>query len=149
MKRIRLLVAIAIAASAGTALVANAKQNRAPVAMTADALSWQDFSPQRPGVKIAQVSGDRLKGAWKGFVKYPPGTKAGLHTHGADLEIVVISGSFSFGESADKEKSYGPGSYILIPAGAPHTNSTTEETVMFEAQPAKFEAKPFKAAPVK
>ena len=149
MKRIRLVIAAAIAASAGAALVAKAaNENRAPVAVTADALSWQDFSPQRPGVKIAQVSGDRLNGAWKGFVKYPPGSKAGLHTHGADLEIVVISGSFRFGESSDREKVYGPGSYIFIPAGMAHTNSTTEDTTMFEAQPAKFDAKPV-AAPAK
>lgn len=145
MKRIRLIVAVAVAALAGTALVASAKQGKV-VAKAADELSWDDFSPQRPGVKIAQVSGDRLEGGWKGFVRYPPGSKAGLHAHGSDLELVVVSGSFRFGESSETEKSYGPGSYLFIPAGTPHTNSTTEETVLFEAQPGKFDTKPIAAA---
>lgn len=149
MKRLRIVFAVVIAASAGAALVAKAaNQGSAAVAVTADALTWQDFSPQRPGVKIAQVSGDRLNGAWKGFVKYPPGTKAGPHTHGADLEIVVISGSFRFGESQDREKVYGPGSYIFIPAGMVHTNGTTEDAMLFEAQPARFDTKPV-ATPAK
>ena len=149
MKGMRLVVAVAIAASAGAALVTNAAQNKGAVAMGAETLSWQDFSPQRPGVKIAQVSGDRLNGAWKGFVKYPAGTKAGPHTHGADLEIVVVSGSFRFGEGSDAEKVYGPGSYIFIPAGTVHTNSTSEPAMLFEAQPAKFDTKPLAAAPAK
>jgi uncharacterized RmlC-like cupin family protein len=141
MTRIRLVVVGVVAALAATALVANASQKKS-VAASADTLSWSDFSPQRPGVKVAQVSGDRFTGGWKGFVRYPPGTKAALHSHGSDLELVVVSGSFRFGDSAETEKSYGPGSYIFIPAGMPHTNSTTEDALLFEAQPGKFDTKP-------
>lgn len=144
MKRIRLGVFVALAALTGTALVAGAKDRKA-VAATPDALSWTEFSPQRPGTKVAQVSGDRSKGAWKGFVKYPPGAKAALHTHSADLELVVVSGSFRFGEGSGEEKAFGPGSYIFVPAGMPHTNSTTEETVIFEVQPGPFDTKPVPA----
>jgi hypothetical protein len=138
MAGIRLTVALGIGALAATALVAHADQRKA-MAAAPDALSWTEFSPQRPGVMIAQVSGDRFTGAWKGFVKYPPGSKAGLHAHGADLELVVVSGSFRFGNGSEAEKAYGPGSYIFIPAGMPHTNSTPEATVLFESQAGKFD----------
>jgi quercetin dioxygenase-like cupin family protein len=148
MNRIRFIVAIVIAAVMGTALVAQAKQKQA-ITAAAEELTWKEFDPRRPGAKLAAVSGDHTKGSWKGFVKYPPGAKATLHTHSADLEIVVISGSFKFGDGSDTEKAYGPGSYLFVPAGMPHTNSTTEETTLFEAQPAKFDTKPAAAPAAK
>jgi quercetin dioxygenase-like cupin family protein len=140
MKRNRLIVAIAIATALATALVAEAKQKQA-VTAAADTLSWKDFNPQRPGVKVAAVSGDLTKGAWKGLLKYPAGNKAPLHTHSADSVIVVISGTFRFGDTSENEKPYGPGSYIFVPAGMPHTNSTPEETMIFIEQPAKYDTK--------
>lgn len=148
MKPIRLIPAIAIAAALETAPVTEAKQENAATA-AADTLSWKEFNPQRPGVKVADVSGDHSKGAWKGFVKYPAGNKAALHAHNANLEIVVVSGTFNFGEVSDKEKPYGPGSYIFIPAGMAHTNSTTEDCTIFVSQPARYDARPVAAAATK
>jgi quercetin dioxygenase-like cupin family protein len=140
MKRNRLIVAIAIATALAVAAVAEAKQQRA-VTAAADTLSWKEFNPQRPGVKVAEISGDHTTGAWKGIVKYPAGNKAPLHTHSADLTIVVISGTFRFGDTSESEKPYGPGSYIFVPAGMPHTNSTPEEGTVFIEQPAKYDTK--------
>jgi anti-sigma factor ChrR (cupin superfamily) len=105
MKSIRLILAIAIATALGTGFVAEAKQKKV-VTAAADTLSWKEFNPQRPGAQVAEVSGDHTKGAWKGFLKHPAGNKAPLHTHSADVEIVVISGTFNFGESPDSEKPY-------------------------------------------
>lgn len=148
MKAVRLLVVPVVVVLLGTALVVEANEKKA-VTRAADALTWEDFSPQRPGVKMAKISGDHFQGSWKAFVRYPAGAKAKLHSHGADLELVVVSGSFHLGDGSGEEKRYGPGSYLFIPAGMPHTNSTTEETTLFESQPGKFDTTPVAAAAAK
>jgi uncharacterized RmlC-like cupin family protein len=141
MRKSRIALVLGLAALLGTATLAEAKRKEV-VARAADALSFKDLSPQRPGVTVADVSGDHAKGAWKGFVKYPGPTKADVHTHSADAEIVVISGTFSYGDAPDAEKPYGPGSYIRIPAGVPHSNSTTEPCEIFLIMNGKYDTKP-------
>lgn len=140
MKMAWAVLAIVMAGAPGLTLGAQAKDKKLVTTAT-DALSWGDLSPQRPGVKVADVAGDHTKGAWKGLVKYPGVTKSGLHKHSADLEIVVVSGTFNFGETPDAEKPYGPGSYIRVPAGVPHSNSTAEECTIFITQPGKYDTK--------
>lgn len=111
-------------------------------AITADALKWDVLSAKGPDVKIATVSGDNTKGAWAGFIKFPAGSKSGIHTHSSDLKMVVVSGTFHYGPTPETEKNYGAGSYILIPANLPHSNSQPDGALLYAEQPGKFDVKP-------
>jgi uncharacterized RmlC-like cupin family protein len=119
-------------------------QTQKAVAITADALTWQEMSAKGSGVMIATVSGDYTQGAWAGFVRFPAGSKSGVHTHSSDLKIVVVSGTFHYGSTPDTEKNYGAGSYVFIPANLPHSNSQPEGALLYGEQPGKFDNKPVK-----
>jgi len=126
------------------AQAAGGDEARKATAIPADALKWEEMSAKAPDVKIAMVSGDYTKGAWAGFVRFPAASKSGVHTHSSDLKIVVVSGTFHYGPSPETEKSYGPGSYVLIPANLPHSNSQPEGALLYGEQADKFDNKPVK-----
>ncbi len=123
--------------------LARGEEKRA-AALAADALKWEALTAKGPDVKIATVSGDHTKGAWAGFIKFLPDSKSGVHTHSSDMKIVVISGEFHYGTTPETEKSYGPGSYVLIPANLPHSNSQPQGALLYGEQPGMFDAKPVK-----
>ena len=58
------------------------------------------------------------------------------------MKIVIVSGTWKYGPTSETEASYSPGSYILIPAGVPHTNSQPGEVLMFIEQGGKFDNTP-------
>jgi len=66
---------------------------------------------------------------------FPPGYKSNPHTHPGNLNITVITGSFNLvlsgnPDSAAVAKTYGPGSFVIIPANQPHFEWFTERSVM-------------------
>lgn len=66
---------------------------------------------------------------------FPAGYKSNPHTHPGNLNITVITGSFNLAindnyDSPEKPLIYGPGSFVIIPAGVPHFEWFTEKTVM-------------------
>jgi hypothetical protein len=146
MKTSRLLTVTLIAIAAALVLThaAGSDEMHKAAAITADALAWQELSAKGSGVMIATVSGDYTQGAWAGFLRFPAGSKSGVHTHSSDLKIVVVSGTFHYGSTPETEKSYGPGSYVLIPANIPHSNSQAEGALLYTEQPGKFDSKPVK-----
>jgi quercetin dioxygenase-like cupin family protein len=145
MKTIRIAMVVAILMTAALSLAPTARgEETKAVARAADGLKWEPLSAKGPDVKIAIVSGDHTKGAWAGFVKFPAGTKSGVHTHSSDIKIVVISGDFHYGATPETEKSYGPGSYVLIPANLPHSNSQPQGALLYGEQPGMFDSKPVK-----
>jgi quercetin dioxygenase-like cupin family protein len=145
MKTIRMatLIAVAMAVTLSLTHAARGEEHKS-VAIAADGLKWEALTVKGPDVKIATVSGDHTKGAWAGFVKFPAGSKSGVHTHSSDIKIVVISGAFHYGATPETEKSYGPGSYILIPANLPHSNSQAQGALLYGEQPGMFDSKPVK-----
>ena len=144
MKTSRLLTLTVTAVAAVLFLTRSASGDEANKAagIAADALKWEEMSAKAPGVKIAIVSGDYTKGAWAGFVKFPAGSKSDVHTHSSDLKIVVVSGTFRYGDTPKTEKAYGAGSYVLIPANLPHSNSQPEGVLLYGEQADKFDNKP-------
>ena len=122
---------------AATALLAVQTQS-----ISADALQWSEMSAKAPGVMIATVAGNWKDGAYSAFIKFPPGSKSPLHTHSSEMKVVVVSGVFHYAADGKTEQEYGPGSYILIPAGMPHTNSQAEGALLFVEQPGRFDNKP-------
>ena len=122
---------------------------RTPVVVPAADLKWTDLDPQRgPGVKIADVSGDHTKGAFSGFIKFPAGFAAPLHTHTNAVKIVVISGTFVQQPEGKAEFRLGPGSYLFQPGGDyKHTTGCDKasECLVFAEGIGKFDLLPVEA----
>jgi quercetin dioxygenase-like cupin family protein len=87
-------------------------------------IKWQDAPSIGPGAKTAVIDGDPKSSAL--FVmrlKVPPKTTIKLHTHPANENVTVLSGTLYFAAS-DKfdpkiAKAFGPGSYFSIAQGKP------------------------------
>jgi uncharacterized RmlC-like cupin family protein len=116
------------------------------VALAPEALRWREMSAKAPGVMITEVRGEYAAGPWSGFVRFPAGSKSGIHTHSSDMKIVVVKGTWHYGPSTEQEKRYGPGSYVFIPAELPHSNSQPEEVLMYIEQSGRFDNKPVASA---
>jgi quercetin dioxygenase-like cupin family protein len=141
------LAPITVIAAAAALFITQATvggEARKASAVAADALKWEELSSKGAGVKIATVSGEHTKGAWAGFVKFPAGSKSGVHTHSSDIKIVVVSGTFQYGDTPETERKYGAGSYVFIPANLPHSNSQPEGALLYGEQPGKWDTNPVK-----
>ena len=118
------------------------------VMMPAADLKWKDLSGGPPGVQIAELWGDHTKGAYGAFQKFPAGFSAPLHTHTADMRIVVVSGTFIHTPEGKPEVRLGPGSYLFQPGGNyRHTSSCDKasECVVFIESSGAFDIKPVEA----
>ncbi len=142
--RLATVTVIAMAAALFLPRAARGDEARKASAVATDALKWEELSAKATGVKIATVSGEYTKGAWAGFIKFPAGSKSGIHTHSSDLKIVVVSGTFHYGDTPETERNYVAGSYVFIPANLPHSNSQPEGALMYAEQPGKFDNNPVK-----
>ena len=87
------------------------------VVMPAADLKWTDLGPGAPGVKVADLWGDRAKGSFGAFFKLPAGFAAPLHTHTHDTRVVIVSGTYVQAPEGKPEFRLGPGSYFLQPGG--------------------------------
>ncbi|HWZ90963.1 MAG TPA: DUF4437 domain-containing protein [Polyangiaceae bacterium] len=110
------------------------------IALDAADLQW-DAIPDSGGVSSAALEGEIERGAYKAFIKFPPGASYPLHFHSADLRLVVVSGSYLYALEGQATKKYGPGSYIFVPGGLKHTSGCDRGSacVFFQEQPAKFD----------
>ncbi len=104
--------------------------------MPAD-IKWNDAPSVGPGAKIAVIEGDpKSSGAFVMRLKVPPKTKIGVHTHPADENVTILSGTLHFaaGDKFDAKtaKSFGPGSYFSIAKGRPMFAYTTNKEVVLQ-----------------
>jgi hypothetical protein len=122
-------------------------KGKEPLTMSPDDLKWTEV-PNTNGVQVAAIKGDMTKGAYDAFGKFPAGTEHPLHTHSNDVEVVVISGTFTYGPEGGPVKKYGPGSYLMIPGNMKHTSGcdAAAPCILFQEQPGKFDFKPVDAA---
>ena len=85
---------------------------------------------------IYLVSDRNYSGLFVERSTFPVGYDQGTpHTHSTDFYITVLEGAmyFSFGEKYDttlKMKPYGPGSFIIVPAGKPHYEWFKQKSVL-------------------
>jgi quercetin dioxygenase-like cupin family protein len=91
-----------------------------------------------PGVAIALVAGNPKDGPYTIRAKFSPGVKIPAHYHPDERVVTVISGTYWFaaGDKFDDAaiKPYGPGTVIVVPAGAPHFSACKDgEAVVQEA----------------
>src|SRR5215470_640192 len=114
---------IAVAALAAAALLpwaVDAKGGGKAVTIPAGDLKWKDAGPDSPGVQLAVVAGDPMKGAGKFFVKLPSGFSVPLHHHTADHFSVVVSGTLV--QNVDgTDFTFTPGSYFSYTGKKQHT----------------------------
>jgi quercetin dioxygenase-like cupin family protein len=114
--------------------------------ITYAAASSADFkaSPSK-GVYEAVIWGDMEKGPHATFTKFDPGYDAGMHSHTADISIVVIKGAYLYKDDAG-EKRVGPGDYLRVPGGHKHWSGgdKTEGAVFYEEGSGKFDVIPAK-----
>jgi quercetin dioxygenase-like cupin family protein len=96
---------------------------------------------------MAVVWGDPAKGPHGAFHKFKPGFDAGLHSHSADMRIVVISGTIIAGAEGGAEKKLPPGSYEYQPHGVKHVTKCDAGSgcVIFVTASGKFDLTPAEA----
>ena len=126
---ILLLSGLIIAAS--TEALAQKKMKKEMTAVKLQDLKWEQEKDAPPGVMGADVWGDRHKGAYGGYSKFPADAKFPLHYHTNDFKGIVISGSITAtGEDGTKHNG-GPGDYFSVPAGHRHTTEVGPEGATF------------------
>lgn len=95
-------------------------------------VKWTDAPSIGPGVKTAVVDGDpKSTGPFVLRLKVPPKSKIRVHTHPADENVTILSGTLYFapGDKFDTKaaKAFGPGSYFSIGKGKPMFAYTTDK----------------------
>ena len=147
MKRLTLglgLLGVLMATTFGTAQKASTSNNMKDVIyVAADKATFQQLPTG--GVGMATVWGDPEKGVHGTFTKFEPGYDAGMHTHTADVWIVVIKGAYLYKDDAG-EKRVGPGEFLRVPGGHKHWSGgdKTEGALFYEEASGKFDSIPAK-----
>lgn len=100
-------------------------------------IKWNDAPSIGPGAKTAVIDGDpKSTGPFVMRLKIPPKTKIGVHTHPADENVTVLSGTlyFAAGDKFDTKtaKAFGPGSYFSIGKGEPMFAYTTNKEAILQ-----------------
>jgi len=146
-----LLPAAVFAQQPGAAKTTTAPKARAgaPVFKPAADLKWSDLDPNgAPGVKVADLWGDHTKGPFGAFFKLPAGFVAPLHTHTANMKLVIVSGTYIQAPDGKPEMRLGAGSYLFQPGGNyRHTTSCDKaaDCVFFVDGDGAFDLKPVQA----
>jgi len=106
------------------------------VGVAPDGLKWSAGPAALPkGAQIAVLFGDPSKeGGFAYRLKLPPGFKVAAHTHPADENVTVISGSLHFGMGPKLDEQKGDalkaGGFVQFSKGMQHYAWFTEETVI-------------------
>ena len=123
-----------------TTVSAQKKAKKEATLWAAENIKWEEMKNGPPGVMTATLWGDMNKGGYGALVKFPANMKHPLHTHEHDIKTVVISGIFTYAPEGGEEKSYGAGSYLVIPANIKHLSGCGSDGVtFFMEQPGKFD----------
>jgi hypothetical protein len=135
--------ALAEEAKAGTAKAKPAAKPAALVTMTPDELKWVP-NPANADVMMAVVWGDPATGPHAAFHKFKPGFNAGLHSHSADMQIAVVSGTMIAAAEGGPEKKLPPGSFEYQPHSVKHVTKcdTGSGCVIFVVASGKFDLIP-------
>jgi len=97
-------------------------------------IRWQQLN--QDGTKYALLQGNReTAGEQFTYALYVPSGFVGrAHRHSGDLRVAVVHGELLLGMgskvSRRKMKRFPMGSYLLIPANAPHYEATKKTTVV-------------------
>ncbi len=121
---------------------AQKKMKKEPISWAAEDIKWEEMKGGPPGIMVAKLWGDMAKGAYGALIKFLPNQKNPLHTHSSDIKAIVLSGTYVGGPEGGPEKTYGPGSYLLVPGGWKHTSGAGDAgCTLFTEQSGKFDMK--------
>lgn len=100
-------------------------------------IKWVDAPSIGPGAKTAVIDGDpKSSGPFVMRIKVPAKTNVKVHTHPADENVTILSGTlyFAAGDKFDakKTKAFGPGSYFSIGKGKPMFAYTTDKEAVIQ-----------------
>jgi quercetin dioxygenase-like cupin family protein len=128
---------ITIAVAVAWAMSVAEPGKREIVGVTADEVQWSTPPYYKDGRQRAQLFGDSSQdGAWIDRVKIPGNTRVLAHTHSQDELVTVMEGTWYLGDGpkfdSGKLKGYPAGSFIVIPAGAPHFVAAKEGPVVVQ-----------------
>jgi hypothetical protein len=92
----------------------------APVVTPSDGMKWQQA---RPGQESSALWGDRSTGPYGALNRFAAGFEDQRHFRTRDLRGLIISGTMIVQVLDSSSREVGPGSYIFLPGGTPHTHS--------------------------
>ncbi len=100
-------------------------------------IKWQDAPSIGPGAKTAVIDGDpKSSGPFVMRLKLPPKTTIKAHTHPANENVTVLSGTlyFTAGDKLDPKaaKAFGPGSYFSVAQGKPMIAYTKDKEAVLQ-----------------
>ncbi len=115
---------------------AQEQPSAAVVAIAAEQVDWQETEDGR---LWAVLYGDLAsEGHYVMRIKLPPNLEGRPHTHGGIELVSVYSGTLllAYGEDLSHEaaKSFGPGSFIVLPVGTKMRGFTGEDEVVLDVQ---------------
>ena len=113
--RLKRLIVVGVVVILGAVTSAQSKA----VVWPSAAIKWTD-SAVATGAKMAVLWGDPTKGAYGALKQVTAGTAIPAHTHTRDSHVVVVKGTVTL-DIDGKKTPMGPGSYSMIPGGAPHS----------------------------
>jgi len=148
------LAALVLAAVAGFGYAAGAAKGKTAAIRDASDLVWEPYAPGAT-LQVAGLWGDRTRGGDYGMLlKLPPGYVAGMHSHGADSEAVLIQGTWVHTVDGDPTsiRDLAPGSYVFQPGKQDHDDACkgTVDCIVFVHQRGRGDflaAKPALRAP--
>lgn len=133
--RCLLLLALLLAPAAASAEMPAAK---APIQITAEAMTWKEGPPTLPpGAKMMVLEGSPKSTALFTIrLQVPAKYTVPVHTHPADERVTVISGTVyvGLGDTADLKaaKRFEAGSYYVTPPGVRHYVLTKDEGAVLQ-----------------
>jgi len=131
----RLMLAVLVFAAITLTLAETSKKEI--TAFAPQQVRWFTPSYYTDGRERAHLLGDSSQGgAWVDRVKMPAGARVLAHTHPQDELVTVIEGTWFLGEGtkfdATNMKPYPAGSFIVIPAGVPHSVAAKDGIVIIQ-----------------
>jgi quercetin dioxygenase-like cupin family protein len=130
------ITAVGFALSFGTFVSVPAWAMEYKAVMAPD-INWVDAPSIGPGAKSAVIDGDpKSSGTFVMRLKLPPKSNIRVHTHPADENVTILSGTLYFSAAAKFDsktaKPFGPGSYFSIEKGKPMFAYTTDKEAIVQ-----------------
>lgn len=143
------IAALVLAAAGGLGYAAGVAKGKAAAISGLSELAWEPYAPGA-ALEVAPLWGDRAKGGDYGMLlKLPPGYVAGMHSHSADSEAVLVQGTWVHTVDGDpsSNRDLTPGAYVFQPAKQDHDDACKGKVdcIVFVHQRAKGDFLPAKA----
>jgi hypothetical protein len=119
------IAALVLAAAGGLGYAAGVAKGKAAVISGLNDLAWEAYAPGA-APSVAPLWGDRAKSGDYGILlRLPPGYVAGMHSHSADSEAVLIQGTWVHTVDGDpsSNRDLTPGAYVFQPGKQNHDDA--------------------------